>query len=163
MTIQDLGSLGELVAAIATVATLIYLSIQIRQNTKSDEFAVMDKITADISEFSQNLLQDEHLQNVFINYIYDGVDFDTLGDKEKLEVRMVMQTAFIMAWRAFEARSNGRLSENSWHIMISLLRNSYFPSKTVVTWFKNYSHLYPNDFVEFIELEFEYASSKGDA
>ena len=30
MTIQDLGSLGELVAAIATIATLIYLSIQIR-------------------------------------------------------------------------------------------------------------------------------------
>jgi hypothetical protein len=30
MTIQDLGSLGELIAAVATVATLIYLSIQIR-------------------------------------------------------------------------------------------------------------------------------------
>ena len=30
MTIQDLGSLGELVAAIATVATLGYLSLQIR-------------------------------------------------------------------------------------------------------------------------------------
>ena len=35
MTIQDLGSIGELVAAIATVATLAYLAIQIRQNTKS--------------------------------------------------------------------------------------------------------------------------------
>lgn len=34
MTIQDLGSLGELVAAIATVATLVYLTTQIRQNTK---------------------------------------------------------------------------------------------------------------------------------
>lgn len=35
MTIQDLGSLGELIAAIATVATLGYLAIQIRQNTRS--------------------------------------------------------------------------------------------------------------------------------
>lgn len=35
MTIQDLGSVGELVAAIATVATLIYLALQIRQNTTS--------------------------------------------------------------------------------------------------------------------------------
>ena len=33
MTIQDLGSIGELVAAIATIATLAYLAIQIRQNT----------------------------------------------------------------------------------------------------------------------------------
>lgn len=34
MTIQDLGSLGELVAAIATVATLIYLAIQIRASNR---------------------------------------------------------------------------------------------------------------------------------
>ena len=34
MTVQDLGSIGELVAAIATVATLVYLALQIRQNTK---------------------------------------------------------------------------------------------------------------------------------
>ena len=33
MTIQDLGSIGELIAAIATVATLVYLAIQIRANT----------------------------------------------------------------------------------------------------------------------------------
>jgi len=33
VTIQDLGSIGELVAAIATVATLVYLALQIRQNT----------------------------------------------------------------------------------------------------------------------------------
>lgn len=35
MTIQDLGSLGELIAAVATVATLVYLALQIRQNTTS--------------------------------------------------------------------------------------------------------------------------------
>lgn len=35
MTIQDLGSLGELIAAVATIATLGYLAIQIRQNTTS--------------------------------------------------------------------------------------------------------------------------------
>lgn len=34
MTIQDLGSIGEFVAAIATVATLIYLSVQIRSSNR---------------------------------------------------------------------------------------------------------------------------------
>jgi hypothetical protein len=34
VTIQDLGSLGELVAAIATVATLIYLASQIRASNR---------------------------------------------------------------------------------------------------------------------------------
>ena len=31
MSIQDIGSLGEFVAALATVITLIYLSAQIKQ------------------------------------------------------------------------------------------------------------------------------------
>jgi hypothetical protein len=34
VTIQDLGSLGELIAAIATVATLIYLAIQIQTSNR---------------------------------------------------------------------------------------------------------------------------------
>ena len=35
MNIQDLGALGELVAAFATIATLLYLAVQIRQNNRS--------------------------------------------------------------------------------------------------------------------------------
>jgi hypothetical protein len=34
LTIQELGSLGEFVAAIATLVTLAYLAFQIRQNTR---------------------------------------------------------------------------------------------------------------------------------
>ena len=33
MTIQDLGSIGELIAAIATIATLGYLAVQLRHST----------------------------------------------------------------------------------------------------------------------------------
>ncbi len=35
MTLQDLGNIGEFVAAIATLATLGYLVVQIRHNTKT--------------------------------------------------------------------------------------------------------------------------------
>jgi hypothetical protein len=34
LTLQELGSIGEFLAAIATLATLAYLAYQIRQNTK---------------------------------------------------------------------------------------------------------------------------------
>ena len=37
MTLLELGALGEFVGAIAVVATLVYLAIQIRQNTRSME------------------------------------------------------------------------------------------------------------------------------
>ena len=37
MTIEDLGNLGDLIAAIATVATLLYLAQQIRRSSKAVE------------------------------------------------------------------------------------------------------------------------------
>lgn len=36
MSIAELGSIGELVGAIATVATLAYLAIQIRGSTRAE-------------------------------------------------------------------------------------------------------------------------------
>ena len=35
MTLQDLGSLGEFVGAVAVVTSLFYLAVQIRQNTRA--------------------------------------------------------------------------------------------------------------------------------
>jgi hypothetical protein len=35
LTLEDIGNLGEFIGAIGVVASLVYLSLQIRQNTKS--------------------------------------------------------------------------------------------------------------------------------
>ena len=34
MTIQDWGALGEIIGALAVVASLVYLAVQIRQNSR---------------------------------------------------------------------------------------------------------------------------------
>ena len=47
MTIQDMGSIGELIAAIATLATLIYLARQISANTKATRASSRLEITRD--------------------------------------------------------------------------------------------------------------------
>lgn len=41
MSIENLGSIGEFVGAIATVATLIYLAVQVRSNTKLTQAAAI--------------------------------------------------------------------------------------------------------------------------
>ena len=50
MTIQDLGSIGEFVAAIATVVTLAYLAVQIRQNTKQARLTTMRELVASVQD-----------------------------------------------------------------------------------------------------------------
>ena len=56
ISIQDLGSIGELLGAVATVGTLAYLAIQIRANTKSVEAASRHSVTKEFRAFNQNLL-----------------------------------------------------------------------------------------------------------
>lgn len=57
MSIQELGSLGELIAAIATVATLVYLAIQINQNTRAVKASVLETTgsrSSDLAKFVTN-------------------------------------------------------------------------------------------------------------
>ena len=45
MTIEQLANLGEVVAAIATLVTLVYLAVQIRQNTRAVRAASHHSVT----------------------------------------------------------------------------------------------------------------------
>ncbi len=54
MTLQDLGSIGEFVAAVATLATLIYLALQIRQNSESVKSAAAQSVLASLNEALQS-------------------------------------------------------------------------------------------------------------
>ncbi|MFT4517915.1 MAG: hypothetical protein ACI9JM_000292 [Halioglobus sp.] len=46
MTIQDWGSIGELIGAVATVATLAYLAVQIRINTRIAKTSALQSMLA---------------------------------------------------------------------------------------------------------------------
>jgi len=71
VSLQDVGSIGELIAAIATVATLIYLTIQIRHNSRaldrSNEFAQANSIhelTILFNELNWRLASDGELADI---------------------------------------------------------------------------------------------------
>lgn len=71
MSLQDVGSIGELIAAIATVATLVYLAIQVRHNSRamdrSNEFAQANsihQITMLFNELNWRLAGDAELADI---------------------------------------------------------------------------------------------------
>jgi hypothetical protein len=65
VTIQELGSLGEFVAAIATIATLVYLAVQIRQNTAATRAASHHEITDSFNVINVALGSDPILAALF--------------------------------------------------------------------------------------------------
>ncbi len=114
MTIQDLGSLGELVAAVATVATLIYLAAQIRQNTTAMKAA------------SLNSLHDVQLLTRD-NERYNALVLKALQSQElTAEERLHMVERFFTIVRAFEGiwlqQELGAVSRDQFDEHLDLLR-----------------------------------------
>lgn len=66
MSIQDLGSLGELIAAVATLATLIYLALQIRQNTRSSQAVSFHAIYDSMNHVNLSVIQNSELTRIWL-------------------------------------------------------------------------------------------------
>ena len=65
-TIQDLGSAGELIAAVATVLTLAYLAIQIRHSTTQTRNQGHTDVTDSYNTLVSQLLADNDLFKIII-------------------------------------------------------------------------------------------------
>ena len=65
LTIENLGSLGEFVAAIATIATLAYLALQIRQNTGAMRATSHQAATDSFNTVNMTLSRDPTLARIF--------------------------------------------------------------------------------------------------
>jgi hypothetical protein len=71
VTIQDLGSIGKVVAAVATVATVVYLAIQIRANTSAVQSAAAQTVHESFATWYRMLAADAKLAQL----VTDGLPY----------------------------------------------------------------------------------------
>lgn len=91
MTIQDLGSLGELIAAIATVVTLVYLALQIRQNTHATRASSFHAVSDARNQVNLAVVQDAELARIWLE---GGANRSALGDEDRLRFDISLLSYF---------------------------------------------------------------------
>jgi len=81
MTIQDLGAIGELIGSIGVILTLIYLAVQIRQNTatmeESQRLSKVDAMLRRNEQMERTMVQgalSEEISQIVVQARADGVD-----------------------------------------------------------------------------------------
>lgn len=106
MTLQDIGSIGELVGALATVATLVYLAVQIKQNSvQLDESARITRIThsaREVDSFSRYRHLIAQPGNAEL-YIRGLESYSALNAAETVRFRALLEEYFF-AYRALFER-----------------------------------------------------------
>ena len=81
MTIQDLGSIGELIAAVATLATLAYLAVQVRSARNSMDFATAQGLSEQFNHVNAQLAENPELADIYLRGLHYP---DALSDEEWL-------------------------------------------------------------------------------
>jgi len=147
MTLQDLGSIGELVGALAVLVSLVYLAFQIRQNTQALRASIRQENRKSIGEFYTLLTQPEtaRLWRVGLTSPSD------LGDDDRESFHALLSFLFNHFETAYHRRSMPAIhdadSDESREFAISgLARSPGFEA-----WWKFFRNTYSRDFQEHVD------------
>lgn len=119
MTLEDLGNIGEFIAAIGVIVSLIYLATQIRQNTRAVRSSASHAITDSRVDF---------LKSVSDNPDVGRILFSGLADREALELSErirfdFMMTRFIAMMENHHYQNlQGTMDPDQWTRMLGILR-----------------------------------------
>ena len=98
MTIQDWGAVGEIIGAIAVVASLVYLAIQIRQNTRQVSRSIE---SSRLEAFERNVEGGNRIRELLILHpeVADlsargSANYTDLPGTDKLRFDMLMRNIF---------------------------------------------------------------------
>jgi hypothetical protein len=124
MNWNAIGSIGETVGAIATVATLLYLSIQIRSNTRVNKRQSLDGIIDRMVRWQARLTSTPaHLEC----WVKGTQDFNGLSVEEKIQFNALIVEVLASLEAALEAAKTDDVKPETIaaldDIMLQLLRN----------------------------------------
>jgi len=151
VTIQDLGSIGELIAAVATIGTLAYLAVQVRQNTRALRSSTCQEISNDMSVSSETVASHRDLSAVLVK---GAEDLASLSPDERLRFSFFHLMTFRRLESVFIQRRLGfiapELTEGFERSVISVIS-----SGGGAQWWKSAKPALSADFAAYIDQKLE--------
>jgi len=149
MTLQDIGAIGEAIGGIAVIFTLLYLSLQIRQNTKAIRSSSFHGLTDSFNAINNLVAHDESLARIFR---VGTRNLDDLDEDERVRFGFM----FLAPFRVFETlyfqREAGTVDPRLWEAekrsMVFLLSG---PGSQ--EWWRSNPLSFTPEFREFIDSE----------
>ena len=143
MSIQDLGALGEFLAAIATIATLIYLALQIRANTR----ATSAHSRHSISDFARSLAEFRALHADRIAKIETSEELSRADEEFLFWLNLQM---LLHGETYFHQHEMGLLPDSHWRSYHNYMRG-FLPSKGVAECWERIGSSFPEEYRAWVE------------
>lgn len=111
MNWNALGSIGELIGALVVMATLVYLAMQLRENTKMLRISAADRALAFVLEFTGDLARDKEVSQLLTQ---GAEDWDSLSESERARMIYVFFRMFKIFENIHYLYTLGNLDEETW-------------------------------------------------
>lgn len=145
--LQSLAYLGEIVAAAAVVASLIYLAVQVRQSTRAQRTENFARALDRISAIQSMLSQDAEMTHLFSRGVRDASSLSAL---EKIRFTWSLYEAFGAFEFMFQTHQTGDIPEEVWERW-SLIVAWWMTFPGVQVWWANRPVEFTESFTIFVE------------
>ncbi len=153
LTLDDLGNIGEFVGAIGVVATLIYLALQIRQNSRQisqNTNSVLGTVELEHTRLASDWLvtvaQSPELGRIWRLGLSEPTK---LTEDEEIQFAMLMGSAFYRIEGDFRQYERGLLSKDSWEPMEEVI-SRYMRSPAVLAWWSHRDVPFARSFSDYV-------------
>ena len=151
MNWDAIGAVGELLGAVAVVASLGYLAIQVRQNTSSIHATLFDAT----SRASSDLLMRLALDREAMSMVFSGFgNYETLEGEERFRFNFVFIAFFNMYETLYYHRERGMVPEELWQSRIARM-HAFLAIEGVAAWWENNRSLFEPRFRDFVNASLD--------
>lgn len=158
MNWDAIGAIGELIGAAAVVATLIYLSIQLRQNTKTVRLSSAQGVTEELQNMFNLLASDHSLAEVYV----EAEKSSELSDANRVRYYAFTNNLLRIYENAFLQRQANVINDAHWTGMSSLMID-YSKMAAFSSFWNNRKHWLSDEFQNHMESEIIPAVQKSSA
>jgi hypothetical protein len=142
-------AIAEVAAAAGVIASLVYLAVEVRHNTRSVRASTYDAMVRTSGELLLPLIQDAKLARTFERVIANWGD-PAIDEGDRAQA-MYLLTQLVRSWENFYYQyRQGTLEDWLWNAHQYVIR-SYFHKPGVQQWWQMRRAAYSQPFREFLE------------
>ena len=143
MSLEQAAYLSQVIAGVAVLASLVFVGVQIRQNTRSQKVVAVNSLTAAIAAINVPAMESpalgEALSSVFQNW-------DSATREQRIVAHFFLFSFFKLSESAWYQRKNEVLDEEQWIGWETLLRAMYHTEGVKNGWWQHRRNAYSPEF-----------------
>ncbi len=149
MDLAYYANLAEIFGTVAIVVSLVYVAVQIRQNTRTTRLATGQNISRDLREANAIVASDANMAEILLKGVENEVE---LTRAERLRLYFYLNLAYRVYENAYYQRQEGALDAYVWE---GILGNMKFGKRASVyqAFWRDRKHVFSRGFQDFYDNE----------